>query len=285
MACPRKFVVVGNFDALVRSDDVERLANTLRTGPLNPNTEVVIGCPTRSYNFAKQHLPREVGIATQISYETELDLNSKTSLEMPSNYGHDWVLLNDFNESNDTLAENVRLALEVDLKIIACVCETADDRKKGRTREVLFRQLETFASAISDWSRVVIAFEALWATNTGVFATNQQVQETLALVRDWLRNNMGDGVADTTRIIYSGSVFPSNCHALAKMKDLDGFLVRSDALNFDFLQIVNASRSSHSALLMKQQQLKATTRLIQGLREEYFHYQSLQRKRTPKRYI
>lgn len=165
------------------------------------------------------------------------------------------------------------------------MCETADDRKKGRTREVLFRQLETFASAISDWSRVVVAFEALWASNTGVFSTNQQVQEAMALVRDWLRNNMGDDVADTTRIIYSGSVFPSNCHALAKLKDLDGFLVRSDALNFDFLQIVNASRSSHSALLMKQQQLKATTRLIQGLREEYFHYKSLQRKRIPKRYI
>ncbi|ROT81496.1 triosephosphate isomerase [Penaeus vannamei] len=284
MASARRFVVVGNWDASVRDNDVERLANTLRTGPLNPNTEVVIGCPTWSYNIAKQHLPREVGIATQGSYKTEIVLNKRTSLEMTSNYGHDWVLLNDF-ESNDNLDENVRRALEADLKIIACVCETTDDRKNGRTREVLFRQLESLASAISDWSRVVVAFEALWASNTGVIATNQQVQEALALVRDWLRNNLGDNVADTTRIIYSGSVFPYNCHALAKLKDLDGFLVGSDALNFDFLQIVNASRSSHTALLMKQQQLKVTSHLIQGLREEYFHHKSLQRKRFPKRYI
>ncbi|XP_042867987.1 triosephosphate isomerase-like [Penaeus japonicus] len=280
MASPRIFTVVGNWHAGVSEGEVERLSYTLRTGPLNPNTEVVIGCSSWSYNFAKQHLPREVGIATQNIYKVK---SNPISPEMTNNYRHDWVLLN-LNDSND-IAEDVRLSLEADLKIIACVCETTEDRKEGRTREVLFRQLGAFASAISDWSRVVIAFEALWASNTGVFATNQPVQEALSLVRKWLRNNVSDKVADTTRIIYAGSVSHSNCHALAKLKDLDGFLVGSEALNFNFLQVVNASRSSYSALLMKQQQLKATTQLIQGLREEHFHYMSLQRKRILKRYI
>lgn len=114
---------------------------------------------------------------------------------------------------------------------------------------MLFKQLTSLAAAITDWSRVVLAFEALWASNTGVFATNQQVQDALGLVRNWLRNNVSDKVADTTRLIYAGSVSSDNCREMASLENLDGFLVGGASLKPDIVDIINSRRSHVSELL------------------------------------
>lgn len=118
--------------------------------------------------------------------------------------------------------------------------ERAEDRIYGLTEEALAIQMEALAPAITDWSRVVLAFEALWASGTGVLATPGQVQEVLAMLRQWLRLNVGDKVAENTRIIYAGSVSAATCQALARLPDVDGFLVGSAALKPELINIVNA---------------------------------------------
>jgi len=144
---------------------------------------------------------------------------------------------------------NYLIDLNVQLQIIACLCETSEDREEGRTDDVLFGQMKSLAASISDWSRVVIAFEALWASNTGVLATAAQVQEALAKLRHWLRANVSDKVANSTRILYAGSVSSSNCRELAQLEDLDGFLVGSAALRPDIVDIINARRPDVSSLI------------------------------------
>ncbi|XP_063610450.1 LOW QUALITY PROTEIN: triosephosphate isomerase-like [Penaeus indicus] len=139
--------------------------------------------------------------------------------------------------------------LNLTTKIIACLCETSEDREKGRTEDVLLGQMKSLAASISDWSSVVIAFEALWASNTGVLATAAQVQEALTNIREWLRANVSDKVANSTRIIYAGSVSSSNCRELAQLDDLDGFLVGSAALRPDIIDIINARRPDVSSLI------------------------------------
>lgn len=135
------------------------------------------------------------------------------------------------------------------LQVVACVCERLEDRESNHTEEVLFAQMKALAAGISDWSSVVIAFEALWASGTGILATPAQVQEVLAKLRHWLHHNVSQQVANTTRIIYAGSVSSSNCQELARLKDLDGFLVGSAALKPDFIDIINARKSHVSRLV------------------------------------
>lgn len=118
--------------------------------------------------------------------------------------------------------------------------ERTEDRLHGLTEEALAIQMEALAPAVTDWTRVVLAFEALWASGTGVLATPEQVQEVMAMLRRWLRLNVGEKVAEHTRIIYAGSVSAATCQELARLPDVDGFLVGSAALKPDLIHIVNA---------------------------------------------
>lgn len=136
------------------------------------------------------------------------------------------------------------------MQVVACVIERAEDRLDGLTEEALARQMEALAPAVTDWSRVVLAFEALWASGTGVLATPGQVQAVLAMLRRWLRLNVGAKVADSTRIIYAGSVSAGTCQELARLPDVDGFLVGSAALKPDLISIVNAHRPRPVKLIM-----------------------------------
>jgi triosephosphate isomerase (TIM) len=93
---------------------------------------------------------------------------------------------------------------------------------------------------ISDWSRVVIAYEPVWAIGTGKTATPQQAQEIHAKLREWLAKNVNENVAKTTRILYGGSVNGANCKELASQPDIDGFLVGGASLKPEFIDIANA---------------------------------------------
>ncbi|ONM00557.1 Triosephosphate isomerase cytosolic [Zea mays] len=83
---------------------------------------------------------------------------------------------------------------------------------------------------IKDWSNVVVAYEPVWAIGTGKVATPAQAQEVHASLRDWLKTNVSPEVAESTRIIYGGSVTTANYKELAAQPDVDGFLVGGASL-------------------------------------------------------
>merc|ERR1712002_414041 len=95
---------------------------------------------------------------------------------------------------------------------------------------------------VSDWSRVVLAYEPVWAIGTGKTATPEQAQEVHAACRAWLEKNVSGSVAKSTRILYGGSVTAANCRELAKCPDIDGSLVGGASLKTDFIQIINATQ-------------------------------------------
>lgn len=96
--------------------------------------------------------------------------------------------------------------------------------------QVLVRQLEAIKQSLDvmDWCNVVIAYEPVWAIGTGKVATPEQAQETHYLIRDWLKTNVSESVALSTRILYGGSVNSRNCLELSKKEDIDGTIL----LNF-----------------------------------------------------
>lgn len=91
-------------------------------------------------------------------------------------------------------------------------------------------QLAALKAEVSDWSKIVIAYEPIWAIGTGKVATTEQAQEVHASIRKWLKENVSDKVADETRILYGGSVSEKNCTELSKQEDIDGFLVGGASL-------------------------------------------------------
>merc|ERR1719318_503969 len=128
------------------------------------------------------------------------------------------------------------------MNVLPCIGEKLEEREAGKTTEVCFRQLSAMLPHISDWSKVVLAYEPVWAIGTGKTATPAQAQEVHAACRAWLEKNVSAAVAQSTRILYGGSVTPANCRDLAKCPDIDGSLVGGAALKPDFVQIVNATQ-------------------------------------------
>lgn len=86
------------------------------------------------------------------------------------------------------------------------------------------------AEKTKDWSKIVIAYEPVWAIGTGKVASTQQAQEVHAEIRKWLAKSVSEEAAEATRIIYGGSVSEKNCKELAKEGDIDGFLVGGASL-------------------------------------------------------
>ena len=103
-------------------------------------------------------------------------------------------------------------------------------RESNKTIEVVTTQLKAVAEKSKDWSKIVIAYEPVWAIGTGKVASTQQAQEVHAAIRKWLADTVSKEAAEATRIIYGGSVSEKNCKELAKEGDIDGFLVGGASL-------------------------------------------------------
>lgn len=106
--------------------------------------------------------------------------------------------------------------------------------------DVVIAQLAAVASEVKDWSKVVVAYEPVWAIGTGKVATTEQAQAVHEGLRQWIGKELGSEAAEKTRIIYGGSVSEKNCKELAKEKDIDGFLVGGASLKPAFVDIINA---------------------------------------------
>jgi triosephosphate isomerase (TIM) len=147
-----------------------------------------------------------------------------------------------FGETDEALARKVPAALAAGLEPILCVGESEEARDGGQTEAVLERQLQADLAAVepADLSRVVVAYEPIWAIGTGRTATPEQAQEACAFVRDVLRGRGGE--ADAVRILYGGSVKPDNAAELLSQPDIDGALVGGASLDpEDFAAIVEAA--------------------------------------------
>lgn len=143
-------------------------------------------------------------------------------------------------EPDAVVATKVKTAIAGGLSVIACVGEQLNEREAGLTMSVVSTQLAAIASILSpeDWSKVVIAYEPVWAIGTGKVATPEQAQETHAQIREWLSANISPEIASTTRIIYGGSVKGSNAKSLLIGPDIDGFLVGGASLLPEFVDII-----------------------------------------------
>lgn len=217
-----------------------------------PFAEIVLGVPALYIPYANQLLKESnvnAKVAAQNCYKTAKGaFTGEISPAMLKDNGVEWVIIghserrNVFGESDQLIAEKVGHALSEGLSVIACIGEKIEEREAGKTLDVVYTQMAAIKPQVSDWTRVVIAYEPVWAIGTGKVATPAQAQEVHAALRKWLTDNVSADVANATRIIYGGSVTAGNCQELSKEGDIDGFLVGGASLKPEFINIVNARR-------------------------------------------
>ncbi|HEY5958802.1 MAG TPA: triose-phosphate isomerase [Polyangiaceae bacterium] len=147
-----------------------------------------------------------------------------------------------FGETDKSVCEKTAAAMAAGLRPIVCVGETLAEREAGKTLEVVFRQVDAVVAELNKKPGYgVIAYEPVWAIGTGKVATDAQAQEVHAEIRKRLAGTSA-ALANTTRILYGGSVKPDNAKALLACEDIDGALVGGAALKADsFAAIVAAA--------------------------------------------
>lgn len=151
-----------------------------------------------------------------------------------------------FAESDELLAQKTVIALKNGLTPIFCIGETLDERNNGSYFEVLKSQLDhgIFGLDAADFSKLVIAYEPVWAIGTGLTATSDQAQEVHAYIRKEIAAKYGQEVADATSILYGGSANPKNAAELFAQPDIDGGLIGGASLKSrDFVDIVKTFNS------------------------------------------
>ncbi|OLP43703.1 triose-phosphate isomerase [Rhizobium oryziradicis] len=146
----------------------------------------------------------------------------------------------DHAETDHLVRAKAIAAHAAELTAIVCIGETADERKGGQTLDILKRQLAGSVPDGADAENTVIAYEPVWAIGTGVTPTSENVAEAHAFMRTELTRRFGAEGAKM-RILYGGSVKPSNAKELMSVENVDGALIGGASLKAsDFLAIYNA---------------------------------------------
>jgi triosephosphate isomerase len=144
-----------------------------------------------------------------------------------------------YGETNEIVADKTQVALDSGLTPILCIGEELADRENGNTNDVLKSQMDAVFDKvdIKDFTKIIIAYEPVWAIGTGVVATPQQAQETHKFVRSLIAGK-NTNIAENISILYGGSMNPTNAQELLACEDIDGGLIGGASLKAqDFLAI------------------------------------------------
>ncbi|KAI1843470.1 hypothetical protein JX265_001818 [Neoarthrinium moseri] len=245
----RKFFVGGNFKMNGTISSVKEIVNNLNNAQLDSNTETVIAPPALYLLLVRENLKKEIGVAAQNVYDKPNGaFTGEISVSQLQDSGIAWTILGHserrtiLRESDEVVASKTKYASDNGVSVIWCCGESLEEREAGKTLDVIAGQLAALKKQLgSDWSRIVVAYEPIWAIGTGKVATTQQAQEVHASIRAWLKKEVSDKAADETRILYGGSVSEKNCKDLSKEKDIDGFLVGGASLKPAFVDIINSN--------------------------------------------
>jgi len=181
---------------------------------------------------SKTHKKVLIG-AQNLSSETEGAFTGQISGKMLRNIGVSHSIVGHSEsrlqgEDDETILNKVQTAFDSDLIPILCIGENLDEYSKGRTEKKIKHQLTKNLFPLQNASnKILIAYEPIYAIGSGIAVQNEHLQEVSLLIKDLVKDNLG---ADLT-LIYGGSVTSESAKNLAKVDDIDGFLVGNASLD------------------------------------------------------
>ncbi|MDD4183026.1 MAG: triose-phosphate isomerase [Candidatus Omnitrophica bacterium] len=249
----RKPLIAGNWKMYKTSDQAVKLVAGIKAALKDFESVDVVLCPPFTVLSTVYNVISDCDIqlgGQDLYWEKEGAFTGEISPIMLKDCGCDFVILGHserrkyFAETDGIINKKVKAALEVGLRPICCVGETLEEREAGKTIDVVKTQLTGCSAGleIGDALNLVIAYEPVWAIGTGKNATAAQAQEVHKFIRTWIAENLSQGVANSLRILYGGSVKPANTKELMNEEDVDGALVGGASLEASsFVEIVKNS--------------------------------------------
>ncbi|MDK9580002.1 triose-phosphate isomerase [Sneathia sanguinegens] len=249
----RKIIIAGNWKMNKTCTETREFFESLLPKIEGLSRNVVVGVPFTSLQEAvKLTKGSIVKIAAQNMNPNEKGAyTGEVSPLMLKDLGVEYVILGHserrayYHETNEFINEKVKSALKHDLRPILCIGEKLEDRENGTTTEVVKEQLVEGLKGVSkeDITKVVIAYEPIWAIGTGKTATPEIAQEVHSFIRNLLTSLYTKELAEEVTVQYGGSMKPSNVVDLLKQKDIDGGLIGGASLEPEsFVELIKAGK-------------------------------------------
>lgn len=247
----RKNIVAGNWKMNTNISEGITLAKKVNDLITEKNCDIIIAPPlTHISEIQKVIDEKKIFISSQNCASTQNgaytgEISAQMLKSMSVNYsiiGHS-ERRDYFKESNIDVKEKVTIAIKNNITPIFCCGEDLTQRERNNHFNVIENQIKEslFDLSAIDFSKIIIAYEPIWAIGTGKTASADQAQEIHKFIRTIVASKYNVDLADNLSILYGGSCKPSNAKELFAKEDIDGGLIGGASLNAeDFVAIINA---------------------------------------------
>ena len=238
----RRKLIAGNWKMNCLKNDGIALAKAVFEKTNGTLPFDVLICPPMSLLGTVAELPHQIGVGSQdvaVAPKAMGAFTGDVSAEMVKDLGATHTLIGHserramHGETDEIVRTKSENAIKAGLIAVICVGETLEERESGKAIEVVTQQIRGSVPAIATAENCVIAYEPVWAIGTGKVPTTADVAEIHGAVRSELAKVLGSEIADKMRILYGGSVKPSNAKELLSVSDVDGALIGGASLKVE----------------------------------------------------
>lgn len=248
----RRPVIAGNWKMNNTPEQTKALIEQMKPLVANADCDVVICAPYIDlYAAMEAAAGSNIKIGAENCHWAEKGaFTGEVSANMLKAAGVPYVIIGHserrqyFGETDETVRDRVRAALNAGLKVILCVGEVLEERQLGITAEIVRKQTKVALSGVSEaeLANIIIAYEPVWAIGTGLTATPEQANEVCAVIRSLVAELYSKDAADHFVIQYGGSMNDGNAAELLAQYDVDGGLIGGASLVAEkFAKIVEAA--------------------------------------------
>lgn len=245
----RKILAAGNWKMNKTASEASEFIKELTESVKGAKNDVLICVPFTNLETAvrlTEGTNVKVG-AQNMDYHDSGAYTGEVSADMLLDAGVKYVVIGHserreyYNETDKTVNLKVLKALEKGITPVLCCGESLEQREGGITFDWVRMQIKLALAGVEDVTKVVIAYEPIWAIGTGKTATSEQAEEVCGAIRECVATLYGKDAAEKTTILYGGSVNAKNAAELFAMENIDGGLVGGASLKTaDFTVIANA---------------------------------------------
>jgi triosephosphate isomerase len=246
-------IIAGNWKMHKTHEEAKEFARAIKGMLEADDVESVICAPFTALAALQEELQGtsiQLG-AQNMHWESKGAYTGEISASMLRALGVNYVIIGHserrmyFAETDETVNKKVKAAFASGLTPIVCVGENLAQRERGETKSLVRSQVLAAVAGCTpeEVSRIVIAYEPIWAIGTGKSSSAAEAGDVITEIRNVLAEVYTTEVADQVRIQYGGSVTPANIGSFMEQKDIDGALVGGASLTADsFFQLVDGAR-------------------------------------------
>ncbi|MHC5098495.1 triose-phosphate isomerase, partial [Peptoniphilus genitalis] len=245
----RKKYICGNWKMNKTSSEALEFASEINEFEFN-KVDVLIAPSFVTLESLRKNLKDEIKVAGQnVSQFDEGAYTGEVSTTMLKDIGVEDVIIGHserrekFLESDEIINAKVKKALEDDLSVILCLGESIEIKEEGREVDFVREELLNSLNGVENIEKVTIAYEPIWAIGTGKTCSSEDAEKMCREIRNIIDEKYGE-VSQKIRILYGGSVKPSNAGEILSKENIDGVLVGGASLKAsDFIEIIKAGES------------------------------------------